>query len=499
MKNKGLSFFLIILVISLYLFGLTCSYPYLKENISFDIVRNFLEYGVMYSSFILFNILLWKKTYLRIVSLLLLLLISINLMISLSCFLVYDSGFNIGMTVSIFDTNFAEVWSMASMFFIPTTISIIFFVLQLLLIKRLSKGLKVSKWLVLGSLVWVILPLFFLFKHKYISNKGGGFMIKNIYYHGMDLYGGYKLRNEMESLRSKKVNFHYKKIAAPAEDIIVVIGESAQSAHMSLYGYSRDTTPNMRKEKPNMQLYQHAVSPAGITNLSVPLVLSSIKPEEFKTNYAQVADNIIALANSQHYKTFWYSTQGGAKSITAIASLAREKKWINGYDQELLPLLNGALAQPGKKLIVLHIMGSHPNPCDKYPSEATFYNQNNFIDCYDNSIRYTDQVMGKIFSSLRNRQAALFYFSDHALKIQEPKFIHGDFKESTQVPFFVWNAPALSLKQKETGVVDSLVQTTLLYPLIVRYIGLQPPANYKNKNLKYLKLDLSVVDYGSLK
>ena len=94
---------------------------------------------------------------------------------------------------------------------------------------------------------------------------------------------------------------------------------------MSLYGYNKKTTPYTDEQAGNMMIFDHAISPAGITNLSVPLMLSSIHPDEFRYRYDKLSYNIINMANQSGYNSFWLSTQASARGITAIASMSKNK------------------------------------------------------------------------------------------------------------------------------------------------------------------------------
>ena len=106
-------------------------------------------------------------------------------------------------------------------------------------------------------------------------------MIKSVYYHYNDFEGGIKLQKEFSEIKKNKIKYNAKKINDGVNTIVLLVGESVMPQHMQLYGYKIKDTPNQINEINNMMLYKNAVSPAGITNLSVPLMLSNIKPEEF--------------------------------------------------------------------------------------------------------------------------------------------------------------------------------------------------------------------------
>ncbi|EIG47661.1 hypothetical protein ESTG_01609 [Escherichia coli B799] len=81
--------------------------------------------------------------------------------------------------------------------------------------------------------------------------------------------------------------------------------------------------------------------------------------------------------------------------------------------------------------------------------------------CYDNSIHYTDSLLGQVFTMLETRRASVMYFSDHGLEYDPTKehaYFHGGIKPSQQayhVPMFIWYSPALAkwhLNRSQFGI-----------------------------------------------
>ena len=406
------------------------------------------------------------------------------------------------MTLSILETNVSESLSMVKTLVLPIITTIVFYSILLLIFiggsRILDKNQKNSKFLKFFSFLWIILPALFFIKHKYISNKGGGFTIKNVFYHSTDFIAAQALKQEIEEIKNTKVDFNLIKTdEQPIENIVILIGESVRKQNMSLYGYQRDTTPIEASEKENMLLYQNAYSPAAITNISVPIVLSNLDISNYKKELRKLSDNVVNTANHLNYNTFWYSTQGGAQGITAIASFAKNKKFLNGYDEAVIPYLKDALkdASP-KKLIVLHINGSHPYACDKYPPKEAVW-EGGIDECYDNSIRYTDKVIGQIFELLKNENSALVYFSDHGQIKENEIYKHGDYREAVQVPYFVWFSPSIKTDKKGQKVEEPTSITTV-YSKVLELMGTKNPKTMDNTG-KYLRLDLNTMKYDDLK
>ncbi len=288
---------------------------------------------------------------------------------------------------------------------------------------------------------------------------------------------------------------------------VVVIGESARPANMHLYGYSRPTTPAAGRERPNMLLFTHAISGAPVTATAVPLALSAATVTDM--NVRHYADNVINIANQAGFETHWYSNQGMygdySNAITGIAMNAHFRQWVNGrYDDALLAPLDLALQRPGKKLIVLHLYGSHPPAGERYPEEERYFpDPGDPDDSYDNAIRFTDTLLGQIFSRLRQKRASLLYFSDHGLERVSGKkngWRHGGAKPTQaafQVPMFLWRSPQVTSGWLPEGTVSAPYSTVDNNALISQWMGItlrhRPPLTF-TQLLERRNTEVCVVD-----
>ncbi|HCM9555024.1 TPA: phosphoethanolamine transferase [Enterobacter kobei] len=245
------------------------------------------------------------------------------------------------------------------------------------------------------------------------------------------------------------------------DNYVLVIGESERAVNMGIYGYQRDTTPELEKQKSQLLLFRNAVAPAPVTIMAVPLAMTADKVNI--RDPRKYSDNVINIANKAGYETYWFSRQGkgGAHNnvITGIAMNSKQHEWIDGgYDEDLLPLLQNALKAPGKKVIVLHLYGSHEPSCVRFPAnQAVLHGGSEADDCYDNSVRYTDTLMGKMFSMLDNSRSSVMYFSDHGL-IRNPQravvYSHGNVnppREALHIPVFIWYGHQVKKDKQYTG------------------------------------------------
>lgn len=203
------------LTILIYLTGFLLSFPYIYDNLfgaeKLESIRNIFEYGIMFCSFLVFNAFLFKNKYTTAIAVLLCLFLGLNFLISVSCYFIYHSGFNVGMAISILESNPDEAMSMSYMFILPGTLFIIFMGILLYSINSLKNVVKFDWKYGTIALLWLIMPFTFFLKHKYISNKGGGKMIKSVYYHYSDFNTALSIQEDINMIRKNVPVFNIKR------------------------------------------------------------------------------------------------------------------------------------------------------------------------------------------------------------------------------------------------------------------------------------------------
>ena len=207
--------------------------------------------------------------------------------------------------------------------------------------------------------------------------------------------------------------------------------------------------------KMNGVLFQNYLSAASSTQQSLGLTLTLVG----KDQQPQYQNNIVTLAKRAGFNTYWFSNQGQLGHYdTAIASIAKRADNVqflkNGnfisqdtQDTDLLRFTNDALNDNSEapKLIVYHLMGSHPKACERTRQKyATFVN-NKEISCYLHSITQTDSFLASLNQQLQNsgKNFSMIYFSDHGLSFKErgsksEYLSHNDqFQQNYQVPMLI--------------------------------------------------------------
>ncbi|WP_245797010.1 phosphoethanolamine transferase [Haemophilus paracuniculus] len=246
------------------------------------------------------------------------------------------------------------------------------------------------------------------------------------------------------------------------DDYVLIIGESARRDYHNAYGYPVENTPFMSNS--NGVLINGFTSPRETTAAALKLMLT--KPN-YEKQTEQYNFSLIDLIKSAGIETYWISNQGYLSGLdTPIAALAKKSenkiflKWgdyraKNTSDNELLPKFKDVLNKKSskKRFIVLHLYGSHPNPCDRLAGYPKIFKDSEVkpeyreINCYISSIRKTDDFISKVYQMLvaeknnTGRTFSMVYFSDHGLnhttvENNKIRMLHNKLREQLTVPLF---------------------------------------------------------------
>jgi len=299
----------------------------------------------------------------------------------------------------------------------------------------------------------------------------------------------YKIRttNEIKTIRERQSETY--EVTAINQDnvpqtIVVVIGESLNKHHMSLYGYGRETNPLLSAYGDSLIVYNDVVSPQVHT---IPVMRSLLSMTERKnTDYFTTKPSLYELFNRAGYNTYLISNQEFSEecksSYDILLTLAKKKYNLAPYRQHddiVLPVLDSVLNMNNgnniNKLILIHLIGNHMAYEFRYPKEFIVFNnkKDSFvvqkpymdindvrtIDKYDNSVLYNDYLIHSIIRSLQNHHVentAMIYFSDHAEELYDYRKFAGHAYEKVspamcEIPFMIWMSP--SYRQRRNDLV----------------------------------------------
>jgi len=256
-------------------------------------------------------------------------------------------------------------------------------------------------------------------------------------YTAKQVYRFYEMNSEFKTqvAQRRSLKYEVKKNNSDKDGLFVlVVGESAYRRHLGVYGYERNTTPNLSKRS-DLILFDDVSAPANLTQNSVPLLLTPATASEPGLFYKY--PSIVSLAKAAGFDTYWLSNQSKMNSSdNEVSVLAEEADFRKFRDTGLSSSLDGKLISDleqalqhggGKKFIVLHLLGSHVEYIERYPQEFNKFTDRpslarvddpkvfQMINSYDNSVAYTDYVLDQVITKVdkQEKPACVVYISDH--------------------------------------------------------------------------------------
>ena len=229
--------------------------------------------------------------------------------------------------------------------------------------------------------------------------------------------------------------------------IILVLGESASRKYFQTYGYYKDTTPFLSKEKNLIKI--NGIAGANVTELSVPMILTKATPSRFNEFYTN--ESIISYVEKYGFDTFWISNQEYTSpvlsNVGSIASEAKQKKFLTpglaDSDLAILSEFKSVIDRNGKVFAIFHLMGSHAFYKRRIPKDfdVSFETGDSVLYDYEKSIAVTDFLLKEMVKSLGGDDL-LIYLSDHGEFISSQRHGHGfspPYLDEIQVPYLYYS------------------------------------------------------------
>lgn len=292
--------------------------------------------------------------------------------------------------------------------------------------------------------------------------------------HNTNSYLKRKYRSQSQNIRSVALDASRQATEKGRRSklLVLVVGETARAQNFQVNGYGRPTNPVL-SQRPDLITFKHVSSCGTSTAISLPCMFSRMTRQKFDEVIAATEENLLDILKRSGIDILWRNNNnGGCKGVCAriptqdMPTLKVDGLCVNKdgtcYDEVLLHQLSTHIdAMQDDALIVLHQIGSHgPTYFERYPQKAHFFSptcdsnqiqkcsNEALINTYDNTIIYTDYMLGKTIDMLERqaveRDVAMIYISDHGESLGESGiYLHGTPyvlapQQQTQVPLLMW-------------------------------------------------------------
>lgn len=232
--------------------------------------------------------------------------------------------------------------------------------------------------------------------------------------------------------------YQAKANVSDTENILLVFGESLYAQHLPMYGYERNTAPQLSQILQNDKKWQKALGISGgiATATSTLLFFNTVREPANAAEIKAKTANLFGLAKAAGFKTYYFSNQEsrltmsfGAKNVDTIITNDMKPLFFKQYkDEGLVKLLSELPLEKGRNFIVLHMRSPHSPFENRYegreaefekfkPAAESKDKYTYYCNTYDNALLYTDTVIADMIKTFEKmsegRKYSIYVTADH--------------------------------------------------------------------------------------
>lgn len=260
-------------------------------------------------------------------------------------------------------------------------------------------------------------------------------------------------------------------VRAKPRNVVLLMGESTSYLHMGLFGYARDTTPDLDPYAQDPAFIGiRALSSSVSTRSSLTLFYNLIYEPDNALSIRESEHSLYRLAKRHGFVTTYITTQQNPGGLSYAFSQGDIDHWRDTrdmgdmpgeHDDRLLKALQALGLDYGKpNFITLHMRSAHSPYVENYPrGQARFPDEGvgaheRQVNSYDNSILYTQRVIADIYRALKRleRPFYIFYIPDHGEVLgKDARYGHNTLNlDDAMVPFLFYG---IGVPQAETDAL----------------------------------------------
>ena len=289
--------------------------------------------------------------------------------------------------------------------------------------------------------------------------------------------------------------------------VVFLLGESVTRLNWSMYGYPRQTTPELESLGTELFKFEDVVTTFGSTVGDIRLMVGPAtrqRPELYT-----VTPDLLTIARSTGYKTFWITNHSTdmAGALSIIVEHADETVNVNrggsrgegSYDDVIFPEFEKALDDPApRKLVILHLLQAHPAFYFRYPESYSRFNDKDdevardlkaqgrslrarkMRNYYDNAILYADHILKTTIdmcAARTDQSIAWLYAPDHGEDVAHYSNFVGHNNRVLamyEIPMLFWKSDRFPLDLPTEGsFLARPYQTDLIDQTLMGLMGLE--------------------------
>ena len=361
--------------------------------------------------------------------------------------------------------------------------------------------------------------------------------------------------NALTAKQVKKLVDNIDKVAVDScnyrsRNIVLIIGESFNRHHASLYGYDKATTPRQdrRAQRGELTAFSDVVAPWNLTSFVFKHLFSLYTVGDkgewcdyplFPELFRKAGYHVAFLTNQflPQAKEAVYDFSGGFflnNPQLSNAMFDTRNNQLFRYDDGLLNDYDRLKAENKENnLIIFHLKGQHVDYRTRFPANRRHFTPEDYerpelkkkelrvLADYDNAILYNDSIVDAIIQRFEDDNAIVIYVPDHGEECYEGNVhFYGRMhsteitarlaREEFDIPFWIWCSHQYMVEHPEVAIQitrakDRRFMTDALPHLLLYLAGISTP--YYNETLNVLsptyneqrpRLLKSTTDYDKL-
>lgn len=305
-----------------------------------------------------------------------------------------------------------------------------------------------------------------------------------------------RFSNMRESLEKNMETAQIDSCSFDSPIIVLLIGESYNRHHSSLYGYDKETTPRQQQMFNNGELYRFndVISSYNLTFKSFQNMLSLYNYDKKHNWYDYPL--VTTLFRKAGYEVSFFSNQFCLDKRSSLSEIiddmfinneklskhmfdkrnAKTCQYDLGLIDEYKQLCDTASSAP--QLVIFSFIGMHAEFSKRYPPEFAKFDAEDYIRKdlntkeiqtiaeYDNAILYNDFVVDSIVHCFKEREAIIIHVPDHGELVYDNTTLFGRKLQLEKtvvppqydIPFTIYCSP--SYKEKHNDICRMIEAST---------------------------------------
>lgn len=281
-------------------------------------------------------------------------------------------------------------------------------------------------------------------KYNYTQNS----LYRPVYRLLFSIHSNGVLEYQKEDIIRNNTNVKTFFLNRNSTNLVWIIGESCIKKHMSIYGYSKNTTPYQLElvNKGYLYPFNNVITPSNGTGEVFKHIFSMHSVDQkgdwsssplFPAIMKKAGCNVYFFTN-QYVKTAQndiFDFFGGAflnDSEISSQMFTYRNKYKYDYDEYLLSDFDTMNKKSENNFYIFHLIGQHVDYSKRYPNNRQKFKLKDYdyrtdlnseeksvVMHYDNATLYNDSVVYQIVKRFENTDAVVIYMSDHGEEVYD--------------------------------------------------------------------------------